>query len=321
MTISPVTFTIFSDIHQDIMHDAPQRLQIIVDAAKSNRSDFLIQLGDFCHPIDENLDFINIYHQHPGRSYHVLGNHDMDHHDKTLAMRFFGLENSYYFFDIHHYRFVVLDTNFLRIHHQDIDYANGNFFNYPQERTYLSESQLNWFQKTIESANGHVVLFSHANLYESRYGIRNHQQLHSIIQQEHMRCGYQKIIAAFNGHTHIDQTHTIQDIHYIDINSASNQWLGEDFALHRYPVSVYQQRPSLQYVLPYADPVFAHVTISPEGVIDIDGRSSRFVGPDPQTIGYDEDAAGYIITPCIQSKQLFYSPQASSGQNIPSIEP
>ena len=86
--------------------------------------------------------------------------------------------------------------------------------------------QLDWLKETITNTDKYIVLFSHANLHDERYGIQNSKELHKILDDENKRCGYQKIVASFNGHTHIDRNTVIDSINYIDINSASYQWLG-----------------------------------------------------------------------------------------------
>ena len=46
--------------------------------SQQEKTDFNIQLGDFCFPKKENKGFLDIWNTYKGPKYHVLGNHDMD---------------------------------------------------------------------------------------------------------------------------------------------------------------------------------------------------------------------------------------------------
>jgi len=301
-----VKFGIIADIHQDIIHDSSRRLQVFLDEAKKDSVDFIISLGDFCHPTDKNQGFINIWNSFAGGKHHTLGNHDMDSCDKTKALRFFDMKKSYYYFDKEDFRFIILDTNFINLDNQYFDYANGNFFKYPKERTNLSKHQLDWLSETITNTDKYIVLFSHASLKDARHGIQNSKELHKILDDENKRCGYQKIVASFNGHTHIDRNTVIDSINYIDINSASYQWLGPKYKTIRYSKELCDKHKSLSCVYPYADSIFAIVDIDSDGTLTIKGRTSEFVGPTLEDIGYDTEATGYSITPTISSRDISF---------------
>ena len=74
----PLRFGVIADVHKDVMHDADQRLRLFIEEMKREKVDFIIQLGDFCVPIDANLPFLKIWNSFSGPRYHVLGNHDTD---------------------------------------------------------------------------------------------------------------------------------------------------------------------------------------------------------------------------------------------------
>ena len=73
-----VRFGICTDVHKDIMHDADARLQVFVDRMNQEQVDFILQLGDFCRPYDDNRSFMQVWESFAGQRYHVLGNHDTD---------------------------------------------------------------------------------------------------------------------------------------------------------------------------------------------------------------------------------------------------
>ena len=49
-----VKLGVISDLHQDIMHDGPSRLNEFLKAKKKEKPDALIQLGDFAYPTKKN---------------------------------------------------------------------------------------------------------------------------------------------------------------------------------------------------------------------------------------------------------------------------
>ena len=87
---------ICADIHQDIIHDAEGRLKVFINQMKSEEPDFIIQLGDFCHPIKDNKRFMKIWDEFEGSKHHVLGNHDMDLANKSETIKFWGMKDDYF---------------------------------------------------------------------------------------------------------------------------------------------------------------------------------------------------------------------------------
>ena len=113
---------------------------------------------------------------------------------------------------------------------------------------------------------------------------------------------------AICGHTHIDEVYKIGNINYLHLNSASYQWVGGDHKHHSYPASVHEKYPWIEYTCPYMDPVFAILTINPdEGIIEVEGIRSRWVGPSPGELGVDLGEGvkdGREVVPMIRSRRL-----------------
>ena len=108
----PLTFAVCTDIHQDIMHDGPQRLQAFVEAAVSSQVDMAVQLGDFCQPTEVNRPFLEIWQALPLPRYNVLGNHDMaagSTRQQTVA--YMSMPDRYYSFATRGWHCAVLDGN------------------------------------------------------------------------------------------------------------------------------------------------------------------------------------------------------------------
>lgn len=51
-------FLVFSDIHADLFSDSEERLDKIIESAKENKVDFIVSLGDVCHPVEENVKYL-----------------------------------------------------------------------------------------------------------------------------------------------------------------------------------------------------------------------------------------------------------------------
>ena len=111
-TLQRVRFGLCADPHKDIMHDADERIRRFIYQAKKRRVQFILQLGDFCTPVEKNRSFLRIWESFPGPRYHTLGNHEIDggcSWDQVLA--FWKMRQRYYSFDHGGWHFLVLDGN------------------------------------------------------------------------------------------------------------------------------------------------------------------------------------------------------------------
>lgn len=86
-----------------------------------------------------------------------------------------------------------------------------------------------------------------------------------------------------NGHVHRDIRHFENGILYYTLNSISNYWAGTAYATHRYSSEIEAKFPNLQFVVPYADPVYAIVTLDENG-ISLKGVEGHFVPPSPEKL-------------------------------------
>jgi len=271
-----IRFGVISDVHKDIMHDADERLSAFVRAARKARCHFVIQLGDFCRPYEKNRRFLEIWNSFPRASYHVLGNHEKDggfSWDQVLA--YLGMKSAYYSFDAGGWHFVVLNGN---------ERAPENRSGYPR---YVSPAQLDWLAADLARTGSPTLVFSHQSLIdeEGMEGIENGAAVRSALERAKAAAGWTKVTACFNGHTHIDFAEKRNGIHYVHINSASNSWLGSEFKHIRYSEEIDREYPYIKFTAPYREPVFALVTLHPEGRIEIKGRRTEFVGPSPWELG------------------------------------
>ncbi|NQU87522.1 MAG: metallophosphoesterase [Mariniphaga sp.] len=278
-----IKFAVFSDAHNDIIHDAKIRLELFIEAAEKKDVDFIIELGDFCLPFDINQPFLKIWNSFNGSSYHVLGNHDIDVSPKIVTQQFLGMDRSYYSFDKGDFHFIVLDANFIKNENEYIPYSRGNYFNHSENRPYIPGNQLEWLKKDIAQTNNYIIIFSHQSL-EHWGGVKNREKLREIFNDANKER--KKVIACFCGHDHEDRYAEIDGIHYIGIRSLSFNWVGEKYQYEkRFPSELNELYPNLKYTMPYRDPLYAFIELDPEGRIMIIGKQSTFIPPDPRQLG------------------------------------
>jgi len=271
-------FGVITDVHQDIMHDAGQRLSVFIETMRKEQVDFIVQLGDFCIPKAANQSFLDIWNTFPGPRYHVLGNHDTDGgYQRADTVAWWGMAARYYAFEQGGVKFIVLDGN-----DRPEDHAGG----YPR---YIAEDQLAWLEKELDATSSPVILFVHQSIErEEEGGVQNGAAVRQILEAANDRAGQRKVVACFSGHHHRDYVRQIRDIVYPQINSASYHWVGSKFKHVRYSEAIDRSHPNIKYTVPYKDPIFGLVTIDPHrGFMQIQGRQSSFVGPAPWEIGQD----------------------------------
>lgn len=297
----PVTFAVVSDLHQDIAHDAEERLGTFLRAANDSQVDFIIELGDFCMPKEENKPFLKRWLDYAGEKYMLLGNHDMDNCSKEEVMQFIGMNNRYYSFDKGDFHFVILDPNNIYDGEKYIPYENGNYFGYGEKVSYVDPEQVEWLKKDLQATDKRCIIFSHQSFECSS---QNREEIRKIFEDENLRAGYKKVAVAFSGHDHTNYMKEINGIAYIQINSASNQWVGEKYACpERFSDEINQKRPALKYTLPYKDALYGIVTLTGDGM-QLKGVKSEFIAPGPEELGITDRSQPLV--PWIEDLQLTF---------------
>lgn len=288
-------FGIIADVHKDIMHDADHRLASFIEDASSTDLDFIIQLGDFCRPYDYNRPFMSIWNSYPGKKYHVLGNHDTDGgFTREEVVQYWKQQNKYYSFDCKGYHFVILDGN-------DNDPSPDRPSGYAR---YLGKEQLKWLKNDLNETNLPCVVFCHQGLDNDLGGIDNATESRYLLEQANERAGFQKVKVVFSGHHHQDYKNTINGIRYIQINSMSYQWLGEEYLTSRYSEEINQTHPWIKYTVPYKDPIWAFVEIDNLGNFELKGKETTFVGPSPKDLNVAETKFVYPIVARISNRKF-----------------
>jgi len=277
-------FAISTDIHKGLIHDADERITAFLKVAQEEQVEFIMDMGDFCHPEEENRGFLDIWNASPIPKYHALGNHDMDKGTKEDYMNFVGFKNRYYSYDQGDFHCIVLDPNNLYIDGKYIPYQNGNFYKPAKQRAFVDPEQLEWLKEDLKKTNKHCLVFSHQS-FENPKACQNQRTVRGIFEAANKEAGFQKVVACFSGHDHTDYVKEINNIHYIQINSMSYTWLGGEYkSTERYDEEILKKYPILQYIAPYEKPLFAIITIE-DGVLTIDGVDGNFIQPGPETQG------------------------------------
>ena len=313
-----VKFGMFSDLHVDIMHDTEDRLRKALEVMRREEVDFLIQLGDFCYPDEgrrcdcnpENLPvnlknalsipsyadkeaIRGLYKNFEKPTYHVIGNHDCDMCSKKQILDYHGADyGAYYSFDFGDFHFVVLDANYFMEDGEYFSYEHGNYFDKTPTKVrslpYLPPQELKWLGEDLDKTDKPTVIFSHQSLRENAArAILNSSDFRAAISGRRSR-----VLACFNGHTHLDGAVLSDGIWYMHVNSMSNHWLGEEFpCLGRYDSETDEKYPDIRHVAPYSEPLFAIVELDKNG-IKISGSSGCFVGKTPEELGFYEKKRG-----------------------------
>lgn len=202
--------------------DSAEKMQHAVDFFKTEKVDFVIELGDFKDqdtPPEEakTIQYLRTiektFKSFGGPIYHVLGNHDMDSLSKKQLLQNITNTNipsdkSYYSFNKNGFHFVVLDANFQS---DGSDYDHGNF---DWTDANIPPAELAWLGEDLEKSNKPIIVFVHQLLDgEGLHRINNRENVRQILQRSN------KIIAVFHGHKHDGDYSLIKKIHYITLQA------------------------------------------------------------------------------------------------------
>lgn len=321
-------FLIFTDLHVDIMHDSVARMEIILRAAKKHNVDFLMHLGDIMYPEeafvrehapeglekrsnswflcdrdDEKTAIRKMLADCGLPMRGVLGNHDMDSCDKRVACLYWGMPGPHYTFVEGGVRFIALDSQYFKTEEGLVDFAYCNYgsVNHTDLVHIIPDDQLKWLEETIMASEEPCVLLSHAAIGDEILHVRNNHQVWDIISRANK--DKRRVIAAMNGHNHVDGLTIRRGVPFVSFNSASNMWIGEQHATTRYSETICRTYPSLRCTAPYFDPLYAVVTIDETGIL-IEGVESSYVGPSPQELGFDPARSYHEPCAVIRSRKL-----------------
>ena len=296
--VKPLKIGLIADIHKDIIHDADQRLTAFISEMQSEKVDAVMQLGDFCIPKVANQSFLSIFNEFSGPKYHCIGNHDTDGgYKRSDTVKFWGMPDRYYSFDLGPFHFIVLDAN---------DKPASHKGGYPK---YIADDQIKWLADDLGKTTLNTFIFSHQSL-ERPDCIINQAAVRDVIHQARNKEGQKKVAACFNGHWHIDHAREIDGIPYIHINSASYIWLNDPkYRGPRLSPELSRKFPNVASTIPYTKPIFTILEIDPvSNSFSLKSSESAWMGPGPEKIDYQP--AGYektMLFPGIRPRQFQFN--------------
>ena len=306
-----VKFSVFADLHhwETVFYsNAFQRLEKIKNRAIEENVDFVIHCGDLCHAPSKNTDIIKEYSNFPMPTYHCIGNHECEGDTYEQVLENYNLENGYYYFERNGFRFIVMDLNYLRIDGNAVHYNLGNFFkSYPNKQLVtFNEEQFIWLEKTIMESPYPCVLFSHHSLERINNGM-SYDELKKVWDMlDRVNKDKQRVMMAINGHHHKDNLRIFKGIAFLDLNSATYDWI--DQAHDKYPKELCESYKLVANTLVWEDPVHAVVTLREDGYIKIEGMESKFIyGIDREAAGLPLGEHGRLCTPNVLSAELCLS--------------
>lgn len=287
----PVRLGMITDLHQDIMHDGPQRLASFLKAMEEESPDAIVQLGDFAVPSAANQPLIDTFKSAHPRALHVLGNHDIDGgYTWQQTLESWGMPQRYYRREINGLQLVVLDGN-----EKPANHVSG----YP---SHIGPEQQGWLQETLQTFDGPSLVLSHQPL-AGPWAIDNAEEVRQILT-----AAADRVLLAVNGHSHIDYLIRSDRVSYLHLNSASYVVVGRNFRHESYSAEVHAAYPRLASTCPYRDALFTTLSIDPmRQTIDVKGRESEWVGPSPAELGRDKHPDlidGEQIAPRIRPRSL-----------------
>lgn len=312
-------FCAFADIHYfpgTFPHDNLEWLQRILTRAEQNNCSMIIHMGDFCHApaaahCKKYVDYYNNFHI---PCYHTIGNHDDDGntHDQTLAA--YKLKCGYYYFDHGGFRFVVTDTNYFERDGEFIHYSKCNYYvSWQKDKQHLVKqhkmsfsrvppAELAWLKETIENSPLPCIVTSHAS-FERANASPDGPAVRKIFDDANAR-NPGRVRLVINGHHHHDHVRILENIVYLDLNSASYDWQNTPHT--KYPADFNAKWKLSKNTIMWDDPISAIITIAPNGFLKVEGQKSKFtLGITPQVAGYKLcDTDGRPTTPNIQSFEL-----------------
>ena len=267
---------LISDVHQDVMHDGVERITAFVEAMEREQAQGIVNLGDFCVPHARNDAFLAAFDRFAGPKLHVLGNHDTDGgYKREQVLEYWKSPARYFSRDEHGLHLVVLDGN-------DPDGKRG----YPCS---VNDEQIAWLEKDLAATKAPTVIFIHQPIDAFDKHVRTAKKVRAVLARANEEAGFQKVIAVFSGHAHLDYVKESDGIPHVQINSASYVWVSTKHP--NYDAAIQKAHPWVAATCPYADPLWTLVSFDTEaGTIEITGRETTWVGPDPWQVGIAEDA-------------------------------
>ena len=131
--------------------------------------------------------------------------------------------------------------------------------------------------------------------------------LRYIVDDANAKCPG-RVRLVINGHHHCDHVRILENIVYLDLNSASYDWMVKTHTA--YPEEDVKHWKHARHVIAWNDPVSAIITINRNGHLKVEGQRSAFYrGVTPAMAGLPSTNGrqNRPITPNVQSFEMTMS--------------
>lgn len=299
-----IKFAVFTDLHYDHIPDGRRRLENFTTDIKDTDVDFIIELGDFCSPKEENKVLLDMLDSVGKPHYHLVGNHDSDSFPKEKAMNFLQMDNNYYSFKYDEFKFIVLDTCFIKTSSGYESYCNRNYDKTKDIYPILPDYELKWLESQLTDDSKYFVIFSHHS-FENNFakrGVYNRNEVRNLIDR--VNNTGKKVLLCINGHDHGDSIKKIGQTYYFGLNSMSYIWFGPEFQHFSYSDEIHKRYPYLKDMVLYQEGLYSIITITEDGGICIQGMNGHYQNISPEEIeklGIQDVWNGRCILPIVSS--------------------
>ncbi|MGH4124317.1 MAG: metallophosphoesterase family protein [Clostridium sp.] len=296
-----IKFAVFTDLHYEHIHDGSQRIENFINNAREAEVDFVIELGDFCSPKEENQGLLDMLDSIGKPHYHLMGNHDSDLFTKEKVMEFLQMDKSYYSFKYGKIKFIVLDTCFIKTDNGYEPYYKRNYNMTKNIYPILPDYEFKWLESQLTDDSEYYVIFSHHS-FENEFakrGVYNSNEVRDLINRINLTG--KKVLLCINGHDHGDSLKEIGQTYYFGLNSMSYIWFGPQFEHFCYSDKIHKQYPFLKDLVLYREGLYSIITITENGGFDIQGMNGHYQNISPKELGIEGLWNGRPILPIISS--------------------
>ena len=299
--MNTIKFAVFTDLHYEHIPDGYERMKNFINNIKDEEVDFVIELGDFCNPKEENKFLLNMLDNMGKSHYHVIGNHDSDSFAKETVMNFLQIDNTYYSFTYGKVKFIILDTCFIKTNNGYEPYYKKNYDKTKDIYPILPDYEYKWLENELNDNSEYYVIFSHHS-FENEFGKRgvyNRDEVRDMINR--VNNTGKKVLLCVNGHDHGDSLEKIGETYYFGLNAMSYIWCGPEHEHFCYSEEIHKQYPFLKDMILYKDGLYAIVTIGEDGHVNIKGMRGDYQNISPREAGIGYMWNGRCILPVVSS--------------------
>jgi len=194
-----------------------EKMAVASKAFRAAKVDFAVEVGDFVDAapqVEVELGYLHriekAFAKCHGERHYVLGNHCVDTLKKSEFLENTGHrrkeKKAYYSFDKGAIHFVILDACFRP---DEVDYGRNNS---KWNEAEIPKAEREWLVKDLAATKKPTVVFVHQRLdVDNNYGVRSGAVVRKILADS------EKVLAVFQGHNHVNEHRTIDDVHYVTL--------------------------------------------------------------------------------------------------------